>query len=313
MKDLRVVFMGTPNFSVPVLEALIKNTNVVLVVTQPDKEVGRKKILEESPISLYASMAGKEVFKPKKIREDYERILEVNPDIIVTCAYGQIIPKILLDTPKYNAINVHASLLPKYRGGAPIHRAIMNGEAETGITIMYMDEGMDSGDIIKQKSISISEEDNLDSVSERLSNLGSELLIETLPSMIDGSRERTKQNEEDVTFAYVIKREDELIDFNKTTEEVFNKIRALSTKPLAYFMMNDKTVKVVSARKGSVKGEVGVVSNIYNDGFGIGTKDGEIIITRLQPEGKKAMDAKDYLNGVDKNNFKGTVVNEGKI
>lgn len=308
LKDLKVVFMGTPEFAVPILKILIENTNVVLVVSQPDKEIGRKRTLEASPVSKLASENGIEVFKPTKIRENYDKIIKLEPDIIITCAYGQIIPKILLDTPKYKAINVHASLLPKYRGGAPIHRAIMEGEKETGITIMYMDEHMDSGDIIKQSSIPILEDDTLDTVSEKLSILGSKLLIETLPSIIEGTNERIKQDETKVTFGYVVKREDEKLDFNMNTKDIYNKIRALNSKPGAYFIINGKTIKVLGARTSSSLGVPSHITEIYKDGFGIGTKDGEIIITKVQPEGKKVMDAKSYLNGIDKDTFKGALI-----
>ena len=181
MKDKRVVFMGTPEFSVNVLNMLIKETNVVLVVTQPDSYVGRHHELKPSPVKEVAIKNNIEVFTPEKIRKDYDRILEVKPDIIITCAYGQIIPSILLDTPEYKAINVHASLLPKLRGGSPLHRAIINGYDKTGITIMYMAPGMDDGDIIKQESIDITDEDNVGTIHDKLSILGRDLLLETLP------------------------------------------------------------------------------------------------------------------------------------
>ena len=160
MDSKRIVFMGTPDFSVPVLQGLIDNYNVVGVVTQPDKEVGRKKEIEYSPIKKLALKYNIKVLQPIKIREDYQCVLDLNPDIIVTCAYGQIIPVEILEYPKYKCVNVHASLLPKYRGGAPIHRAIINGEKETGITIMYMAPGMDDGDIITQEAISIGENEH---------------------------------------------------------------------------------------------------------------------------------------------------------
>ena len=213
MKDKRVVFMGTPEFSIPVLEMLIEKTNVVLVVTQKDAYVGRKHELKMSPIKEIALKNNIEVFTPTKIREDYDRILEVKPDIIITCAYGQIIPKILLDTPKYKAINVHASLLPKLRGGSPLHKCLIDGYQKTGITIMYMAEGMDDGDIIKQKSIKIEDSDNVGTIHDKLSIMGRDLLLETLPSIFNNTNDRIKQNENEVTFAYNIKHEDEKLDF----------------------------------------------------------------------------------------------------
>ena len=169
MKNLKVVFMGTPTFSVPILEKLIENTEVLLVVSQPDREKDRKGNLLPTPTKIVANSHNIEVFQPSKIKEDYQKIINVNPDIIITCAYGQIIPEALLNYPTLGCINVHASLLPKLRGGAPIHHAIINGDKVTGITIMYMDKLMDSGDIISQKEIEIKEDDNLDSVYEKMS------------------------------------------------------------------------------------------------------------------------------------------------
>lgn len=310
MKDLKVVFMGTPDFAVPVLESLIENTNVVLVVSQPDALVGRKKVLTPSPVKVSAINHNIEVFTPSKIREDYDRILEVNPDVIITCAYGQIIPKVLLDLPKYKCVNVHASLLPKYRGGAPIHASIMNGDEETGITIMYMDEGMDDGNIIKQESIKIEDNDNIITLSDKLSLLGANLLIRTLPSILDGTCDSIKQDENEVTFAYTIKREDEKLDFNLNYKDIYNKIRALLNR--SYFIMNDTEYKVVSVRYEKGSSEIGKIINIYKDGIGIGCLDGEVVITEFIPAGKKQMLVSSYLNGIDKNKLIGVSVNERK-
>ncbi|MBQ3020933.1 MAG: methionyl-tRNA formyltransferase [Bacilli bacterium] len=308
MKNLKVVFMGTPDFAVPVLKTLIENTNVVLVVSQPDAYVGRKKVLTPSPVKQLALENNIEVFTPYKIREDYEKIIETNPDIIITCAYGQIIPKILLDLPKYKCINVHASLLPKYRGGAPIHAAILNGDDKTGITIMYMAEGMDDGDIIKKESINILDNDNINTLSEKLSTLGSKLLIEALPNIISGNITRIKQNESEVTFAYTIKREDEKIDFNKTYKEIYNKVRALL--PRSYFILNGIEYKVISIRYENKNGKISTVNSIYKDGIGISCKDGEVVITEFIPAGKKQMQANSYLNGIDKKSILGVKINE---
>ena len=202
---IKTIFMGTPEFAVPILDTLIKNTEVVLVVTQPDKYVGRKKVLTYSPIKNLALKYHIPVFQPVRIKEDYETIKQYQPDLIVTCAYGQIVPKEVLDIPKFGCINVHASLLPKYRGGAPIHHAIMNGDSKTGITIMYMDIGMDTGDMIAKREISIEEDDTLGSLSDKLSKLGASLLEEVLPSIIDGTNKREEQNSGDLTYAKIIK------------------------------------------------------------------------------------------------------------
>ena len=309
MKDKRVVFMGTPEFSVPVLEMLIENTNVVLVVSQPDSYVGRHHELRMSPVKEVAVKNNIPVFTPNKIREEYNGVLDYNPDIIITCAYGQIIPEILLETPKYKAVNVHASLLPKLRGGSPLHRAIINGYNETGITIMYMAPGMDDGDIIKQKSIEILDSDNVGTIHDKLSIMGRDLLLETLPSIFDGTNDRIKQDESGVTFAYNIKREEEHLDFNKSAREVFNHIRGLYPFPTSYMVINDEIIKVCESRIGDKKNDnISTITSIYDDGIGIMCNDKEIIITRLKPSGKKEMSTRDYLNGKKKDSLLGVKV-----
>ncbi len=310
MKKLRVVFMGTPDFAVPVLQELIKNTNVVLVVSQPDKCVGRKQILTKTPIKLEAEKNKIPVFQPTKIRLEYDPILEANPDIIITCAYGQIIPKVLLDAPKYGCINVHASLLPKYRGGAPIHHALINGEEQTGITIMYMDEAMDSGDIISQEKYSIQEQDNVGTLHDILAKMGAKLLIETLPSILRGDNKRIKQDEEKVTFAYNIKREDEHLDFSKSGEVLKNQVRGLNPWPLAYLLLDKEEMKVLEVHfvKKEVK-ETGVILEISKDALGITCQDGILYLDRIKPFGKKEMSIKDYLNGISKEKLIGQKVN----
>ena len=306
MKDKRVVFMGTPEFSVNVLNMLIKETNVVLVVTQPDSYVGRHHELKPSPVKEVALKNNIEVFTPEKIRKDYERILEVKPDIIITCAYGQIIPSILLDTPEYKAINVHASLLPKLRGGSPLHRAIINGYDKTGITIMYMAPGMDDGDIIKQESIDITDEDNVGTIHDKLSILGRDLLLETLPSIFNKTNDRIHQDESEVTFAYNIKHEEEKLDFNKTAREVFNHIRGMYPFPVSFTTLDGEVIKVCESKIGeNVKGENGTITNLYKNGIGVKCSDKEIIITRLKPNGKKEMNASDFINGRRKDNLIG--------
>ena len=308
---MKVIFMGTPDFAVPVLEGLIENYEVILVVSQPDKRVGRKQELKNTPIKEVALKHNIPVFQPVKIREDYQEIIDLNPDIIVTCAYGQIIPKAILDCPKLGCINVHASLLPKLRGGAPIHKAIIDGYKTTGITIMYMDVKMDDGDIISQKEIEITYDDNLESLHDKLSVLGKEVLLETLPSIIDGTNERIKQNEDEVTFAYNIKREEEHIDFNKNSREVFNLIRGLSPVPSANAILFDEEMKIyesIISDKG-YKGTCGEIVDINKQGIVVKTNDGAIIITKVKPFGKKLMDATSYVNGVGKDKLLGKVFN----
>lgn len=305
----KIVFMGTPDFAVNILEGLIENYDVIAVVSQPDKKVGRKQVLTETPVKKVALENNILVLQPENIRKDYQAIIDLKPDIIVTCAYGQIIPKELLVCPEYGCINVHASLLPKLRGGAPIHKAIIEGYDKTGITIMYMDEAMDSGDIITQKETIITNEDNLESLHDRLSIMGRELLLETLPSIFDKTNNRVKQDPSCVTYAYNIKREEEHINFSKTKKEVFNQVRGLCPFPGAYTVLDDEVFKIYKTEISSknYEGECGKIINIYKDGIGVGCSDGEVIIKELKPSGKKKMSAKDYLNGVKKENLIGKV------
>lgn len=301
VRDLRVVFMGTPDFSVPILETLIKNYKIKAVVTQPDKIVGRNGKIAKPPVKIVAENNNILVIQLNKIKEQYREIIDLDPDLIVTCAYGQILPKELLDYPKYGCINVHASLLPKLRGGAPIHRAIINGYTKTGITIMHMAPGMDDGDIISQKEIAIENTDTASTLHDKLSKLGSELLLETLPSIIDGTSKRTKQDENMVTFAPIIKSSDERIDFSKTSIQVYNQIRGLNSFPGAYFILEGKRFKVWESvicdeyYSDKLDGEI---VKIYKEGIGVKTNNGVIILTVIQPEGKSKMNAHDYLNGI---------------
>lgn len=311
MNKIKVVFMGTPDFAVPVLEGLIENYEVVGVVSQPDKRVGRKQELVNTPIKEVALKHNILVFQPEKIKEDYEDILKLNPDIIVTCAYGQIIPSAILDYPRLGCINVHASLLPKLRGGAPIHKAIIDGYSKTGITIMYMDKKMDNGDIISTSETEILDSDNLESLHDRLSIMGRDLLLETMPSIINGTNKRIKQNEEEVTYAYNIKREEEHIDLSKTRREVFNQIRGLSPVPGANLLVDGDEFKIyraeISERKFTNK-EIGEVTGLYKEGIGVMTQDGEIILTDIKPFGKKRMSASSYINGLRDKSLIGKVL-----
>lgn len=303
MKDLKVVFMGTPDFAVPILEKLITDTEVLLVVTQPDKVRGRNNKISFSPIKELAVKNNIEVFQPEKIKQDYQTIIDKNPDIIITAAYGQIIPEELLFFTKYKAINVHASLLPKYRGGAPINRAIENGEKYLGITIMYMDKLMDNGDMISQRKIELKEEDNFDTMNKKLSILGRDLLMDTLPSIINSTNERIKQKEEDVTIIKLLNKEELLIDFNNDFVSVFNKIRSLDSVPGAYAFLNNKKYKLYDVRLGkNVIDEIGKVVDI-KDYLEIACKNGTIKVYSIQEEGKKKMNIKDFFNGHKKEDF----------
>ncbi len=300
MKNTKVIFMGTPEFAIPVLESLIENTNVIAVVTQPDKEVGRHHEIEPTPIKKLAQKNNIKVFQPTKIRKDYQNIIDMKPDIIITCAYGQIIPEEILNAPKLGCINVHASLLPRLRGGAPLHHALIDGEEKTGVTIMYMDKNMDTGDIISQREYIIKDTDNVENIHDELSIIGRDLLMDTLPSIIDGTNTRTKQEESEATYGFNISREDEHIDFSKTTRQVFNQIRGLNSWPGAYTIYEGKILKVWASRIGSNYDPIknnGEIINTYDDGFGVKTSNGEIVITMVQPEGKKKMPAIDFING----------------
>jgi len=300
-REPRVVFMGTPDFSVPVLDALIKNYKVKAVVTQPDKQVGRSGKIAKPPVKILAEDNNILVIQLNKIKEQYQEIIDLDPDLIVTCAYGQILPKELLDYPKYGCINVHASLLPKLRGGAPIHRAIMEGHSKSGVTIMYMAPGMDDGDIISMKEVEITDIDTASTLHDKLSKLGSELLIETLPSIIEGTNKRIPQNEREVTFAPIIKPNDEKIDFSKTTKEIYNQIRGLNSFPGAYFILDGKRFKVwesVIVEEYFPNKLDGEIVKVYKEGIGVKTHNGIIVLKVIQPEGKSRMSAKDYLNGI---------------
>ncbi len=300
-KELKIIFMGTPEFSVPILDALIKNYNVKAVVTQKDKLTGRNLTLTQPPVKILAKENNILVLQLDNVKEQYEEIIDLEPDLIVTCAYGQILPKELLDYPRLGCINVHASLLPDLRGGAPIHRAIINGYKKTGITIMYMDVGMDDGDIISQEEIEISDTDTVSTMHDKLSALGSKLLIKTLPSIIDGTNKRIKQDSSKVTYAPIIKPDDEKIDFSKSAFQIYNQIRGLNSFPGAYFMLDGKRIKVYESY---IKEEYytdkldGEIVKIYDDGIGIKTGNGVIVLKVIKPEGKSKMRAIDYLNGI---------------
>ena len=303
---LKIVFMGTPDFSVPILEALIENYDVISVVTQPDRISG-KKILEPS-IKKVALKHNIKVFQSVKIRKEYEEIVNLKPDMIVTCAYGQLIPKALLECAKYGSINVHASLLPKLRGGAPIHHAIIDGYDKTGITIMYMNDKMDEGDIISYKETIIDDKDTLGSLHDRLSLIGRDLLIETIPNIVNGNINVIKQNNEEATYGYNVTREDEKIDFNKKAREVFNLIRGLNPHPGAYTIFNGKILKVWDSRVlDNHYEEPSKIVKLYEDGIGVSCIDGEIVLKEVQLEGKKRQSAKDFINGY-KNELIGSIL-----
>lgn len=307
MKDIKVIFMGTPIFASIILDELIKKYNVIMVVCQPDREKDRKGNIIYSPCKKLAIENNIQVFQPLKIRDEYQKILDMNPDIIITAAYGQIIPDIVLNYPKYGAINVHGSLLPKLRGGAPIHHAIINGDKEIGVTIMYMDKRMDAGDIISQRAIPLTNDMNLDIAYEKLAIIGRDLLIETIPSIINGTNNRIHQDENEVTFGYNITKEEEKINFDDTSMNIYNKIRGLSSVPGAYAIINNKRMKVYSSTISDIKSKnlPGVIEDIRNDGIYVNTKDYIIKLTDIKLEGKKRCPVHEFINGIKKEDYIG--------
>ena len=305
---MNIIFMGTPEFSVPIVEEISKVHDITLVVTQPDTFNIKKKEMVYSPVKTWALSKNIEVFQPVKIREDYDKILNTPCDLIVTAAYGQIVPEAVLDYPKYKAINVHGSLLPKYRGGAPIQRAIINGDKETGITIMYMAKKMDAGDILYQETLPILDSDTQDTIFNKLSGLASFFINDVIDKLASGLLKPVKQNEDEVTYAYNLTKEDEHIDFTKSARAVFNQIRGLNSNPTGYFILDNQNIKVYDS---IVKKEEicynnmlkdipvpGRIVGINKDSFDVSCKDGSVIsILEIKLPGKNKMKVKDFING----------------
>lgn len=297
---LKIVFMGTPSFSVPILEALIDKYDVIGVVTQPDKKVGRKQEIVFSPVKECALKHNLKIFQPVKIKTEYEEIMNLNPDIIITAAYGQLVGMKLLNSPKYRSINVHASLLPLYRGGAPIHESIKNGDLKTGVTIMYMEKEMDAGDILGVKEVPILDSDNCGTMFEKLSLAGRDLLMDVLPNLIQNKITPIKQDHSLATFAYNVTKEEELLDFNRTAKEVFNHIRAYNPFPVAYMTLGNENIKIFdSIVSDETHNEVpGTILKTTKKGFLIACGNNTVIeILEVQPSGKRKMKAFEFANG----------------
>ena len=299
----KIVFMGTPAFSAPILRMLHEEGYEILaVVTQPDRPVGRKKVLTPPPVKEEALALGLPVIQPEKLRgsEELQQILALKPDLVVTAAFGQILPKELLESPSLGCINVHASLLPAYRGGAPIHQAIIDGQSKTGVTIMYMAEKLDAGDIISQREIVIEDTDHTGGMFEKLSEIGRELLKDTMPAIIAGTNERIPQDESLVTYASNISREQELIDWNKDACTLYNQVRGLHPWPVAYTTFEGSNFKIWWAKPGetTTNAAPGEVVKIAKDYFEVATGDGSsLALYDVQPSGKKRMTAEEYLRG----------------
>ena len=299
---MNIVFMGTPEFAVPALEALhSKGYDISLVITQKDKRRGRGKKLLPTPVKEKALELGLEVYQPDSVNgeDTIDRLKEINPDVIVVVAFGQILKKDLLNIPKYGCLNIHASILPKYRGAAPINWAIINGEKETGITIMEMDEGLDTGDILKVERIPIEKDDDSISIHDKLSHLGAKLIIQVLEEMRMGKIEKTPQNHELSSYAPMLSKETGRIDWNNNGNNIINLIKGLKPWPSAYFIYNGDSIKIHKARIEDRLNdeENGVVVKVSDEGIYVNCKDSTIVIEELQFPGKRKMKVSEYLRG----------------
>ncbi|MDO5088330.1 MAG: methionyl-tRNA formyltransferase [Leptotrichiaceae bacterium] len=300
---MRTIFMGTPEFAVPSLKTVYENTDLKLIFTKEDKPNARGNKIIYSPVKQFALEKNIEVVQPKKLKdaEITEKIKEANPDLIVVVAYGKIIPKEIIDIPKYGIINVHSSLLPKYRGASPIHSAILNGDKETGVSIMYIEEELDAGDVILKEYCSIQENDTLGTLHDRLKELGAEGLGKTLKLISDGNVKAEKQDDSKATFVKPISKEQAKIDWTDTKENIYNKIRGLNPFPAAYtFNEKNENVKVYRGEKieGNYKGEFGEIVEIINKkGPVVKVQNGGIILLELKFEGKKIQTGIDIING----------------
>lgn len=299
---MNIIFMGTPDFAVPSLVKLYEEGyNIDLVVTQKDKPKGRGKKIQYPPIKNKALELGLEVFQPDSInsKESIAKLREIKPDFIVVAAFGQILKKEVLEIPKYDCINVHASLLPKYRGAAPINWAIINGESETGITIMEMEQGLDSGDIILSQAVNITSQDDFESLHDKLSILGSKLLIKALEDIKTGKDKRIAQDDNLSSYAPMISRSTGKIDWNKSGKEIFNLVMGLRPTPSAYTVYNDMNMKIhrVSLKEKTNDEESGKIYKVNKEGIFVNSKDRCITIEEIQFPGKKRMNVRDYLAG----------------
>ncbi|MCH4176570.1 MAG: methionyl-tRNA formyltransferase [Streptococcaceae bacterium] len=299
----RIVFMGTPAFSVPILEALVANQyQVIAVVTQPDRRVGRKKILQAPPVKASAVKLGIPIYQPEKIKDSREmaEIIALKPDLIITAAFGQFLPEALLQSASLGAINVHASLLPKYRGGAPVHYAIMNGDTKTGVTIIEMVKKMDAGTMWAQREIPIEMADNVGTMFDKLSILGKTLLLDTLPSYIAGTLKGEAQDESLVSITPNITPEQEVIDWQKDAMTIYNQIRGLYPWPIAHTTWQNERLKIQKAEviNEAVTALPGTIVKKGKKELLVATNNGLISIKELQPFGKASMPITSFLNGL---------------
>ncbi|AFS00309.1 methionyl-tRNA formyltransferase [Lentilactobacillus buchneri] len=299
-----VVFMGTPQFAVPILQGLLdQKYDILCVVTQPDRPVGRKHRISQSPVKQAAVANHLPVFQPEKLSgsPEMQRVIDFHPDLIVTAAYGQFLPTKMLNAVKIAAVNVHGSLLPKYRGGAPVQYAIMNGDSETGISLIYMVKKMDAGDILAQKAVPIQPDDDTETMFDKLSIVGRDLLLATLPKVIAGDISPVPQDEDQVVFSPNIKPEEEQLDFNQTAFMVNAKVRALRPDPVAYTVINGKRTKIWGAQVVDQTTEMApgsVVEKTKHQLLLSAGKGTVLSIQELQPAGKPKQQITDYLNGI---------------
>lgn len=300
---MKVVFMGTPDFSVPVLQALIESEHeVAAVVTQPDKPKGRGKEMQPTPVKAAALAAGITVYQPVKVREPefVQVLMELQPDVIVVVAFGQILPKSILELPQYGCVNVHASLLPKYRGAAPIQWAVIQGEKKTGVTTMYMAEGIDTGDMLFKEEVLLDEKETYGSLHDKLAALGGGIILRTLKALEDGTAVRTAQKEEDSSHVGMIQKSMGKIDFTMEAEQIERLIRGLNPWPSAFTFYGKKSIKIWDAdvEDQNYSEKYGEIVKVDKDSFTVQTGKGALVIRELQLEGKKRMDTAAFLRGV---------------
>ncbi|MCI8332798.1 MAG: methionyl-tRNA formyltransferase [Clostridiales bacterium] len=301
---MKILFMGTPDFAKIILEQLHQwpDCDVIGVITQPDKPKGRGYTLMAPPVKQYACEQGIPVYQPNTLRSDefYQLLQEINPEVIVVAAYGKLLPKEVLDFPPYGCINVHGSLLPQYRGAAPMQRAIMEGQTETGVTIMMMAEGLDTGDMLKTASVPIDENDDFACIHDRLAETGGKTLIETLAEWTAGKITPQRQDDSLATYAAKITKEDRKIDFSQTAHHIHNQIRGLHPAPLAFTTLHGKNIKILQASVLDMAPRTeqpGTVLSLDHDTIAVACSAGILGITRVGPEGKKHMNAGDFIRG----------------
>ncbi len=297
---IKTVFMGTPEFALESLKYLHENTNLLAIFTKEDKLNARGNKIVYSPVKQFALDNNIECIQEKSIKtqEVYNKLLELNPDLIVVAAYGKIIPKSIIDLPRLGVINVHSSLLPKYRGASPIHNALLNGDTKTGITIMMIDEGLDTGDMLEKIEVEILEEDNLETLTNKLAKVSPKVLKVAIDKLILGTETRTKQDNNLATIVKPISKEQAKINWNDKKENIFNLVRALNPKPCAYTINNGQRIKIYEVKKVETNYDsVGKVVELTKEGPIVSCVNGGLLITKLQLQGKKIQSGKDIING----------------